>query len=49
MELTYERGVEDYTYACGTGTGSVFAALTKKGEVSGHNVKVSMTGGVFNH
>jgi len=47
LELTYERGVEDYTYACGTGTGSVVAALTKKGEVSGHNVKVSMIGGVL--
>ncbi|MBK5254225.1 MAG: diaminopimelate epimerase [Peptostreptococcaceae bacterium] len=45
LELTYERGVEDYTYACGTGTGSVVAALTVKGEVSGKNVVVDMNGG----
>ena len=43
--LTYERYVEDFTYACGTGTGSVVSVLTKKGLVSGKNVKVNMTGG----
>ncbi len=46
-ELTYERGVEDFTYACGTGTGSSVAALTLKGIVSGSNVKVNMQGGVL--
>lgn len=46
-ELTYERGVEDFTYACGTGTGSVVAALTLLGKVSGSNVKVNMRGGVL--
>lgn len=45
VELTYERGVEDFTLACGTGTGSVVASLTKKGEVSGNNVKVNVPGG----
>ena len=44
-ELTYERGVEDFTYACGTGTGSVVTVLTLLGKVSGHSVKVDMTGG----
>ena len=44
-ERTWERGVEDFTYACGTGTGSVAAALTLQGKVSGHQVKVNMTGG----
>lgn len=44
-ERTYERGVEDFTYACGTGTGSVVTVLTLLGQVSGHNVKVDMTGG----
>lgn len=44
-ELTYERGVEDFTLACGTGTGSVVAALTKKGLVSGENTKVHVPGG----
>lgn len=46
-ELTYERGVEDFTYACGTGTGSSVAALTLKSIVSGSNVKVNMQGGVL--
>ncbi len=45
VELTYERGVEDFTLACGTGTGSVVASLTKKGEVSGKDVKVTVPGG----
>lgn len=44
-ERTFERGVEDFTYACGTGTGSVVTVLTLRGQVSGHGVKVDMTGG----
>ena len=44
-ERTYERGVEDFTYACGTGTGSVVTALTLQGRVSGRHVRVGMTGG----
>lgn len=44
-ERTFERGVEDFTYACGTGTGSVAAVLTLLGKVSGHNVRADMTGG----
>ena len=44
-ERTFERGVEDFTYACGTGTGSVVTVLTLQGKVSGHGVKVNMTGG----
>ncbi len=46
-ERTYERGVEDFTYACGTGTGSSVAALTLQDKVSGSNVKVNMRGGVL--
>lgn len=46
-EWTYERGVEDFTLACGTGTGSVVAALTLMGEVSGDNVKVHVPGGTL--
>ncbi len=45
IEKTYERGVEDFTYACGTGTGSVVAVLTLKGLVSGKDVKVDVRGG----
>ena len=44
-ERTYERGVEDFPYACGTGTGSVVTVLTLQGKVSGKAVKVQMTGG----
>ena len=45
FERTFERGVEDFTYACGTGTGSVVTVLTLLGKVSGRNVQVNMTGG----
>lgn len=44
-ERTWERGVEDFTYACGTGTGSVVTVLTLLGKVSGAGVKVDMAGG----
>ena len=44
-ERTWERGVEDFTYACGTGTGSVVAVLTLLGKVSGNGVEVGMKGG----
>lgn len=47
FERTYERGVEDFTYACGTGTGSVVAILTLQGRVSGRNVKVDVPGGTL--
>ena len=44
-ELTFERGVEDFTLACGTGTGSVVAALAMKGLVEGKHTKVHVPGG----
>lgn len=47
FERTFERGVEDFTYACGTGTGSVTAVLTLQGKVSGHQVRADMTGGTL--
>lgn len=42
---TFERGVEDFTYACGTGTGSLVALLTALGQTSGHGVRVENLGG----
>ena len=44
-ERTFERGVEDFTYACGTGTGSMVTVLTLKGLVSGTGVRVDVPGG----
>ncbi|MBP5673805.1 MAG: diaminopimelate epimerase [Victivallales bacterium] len=42
---TWERGVEDFTFACGTGSGSVATVLTLAGKASGRNVKIDMPGG----
>ena len=47
LEKTYERGVEDFTLACGTGTGSVAAVLTQSGRVSGKAVRVETAGGTL--
>ena len=44
---TYERGVEDFTYACGTGTGSTVLVLTLLRLVSGNHVQVTMPGGTL--
>ena len=37
--------MEDFTYACGTGTGSLVAVLTLRGLVSGDHVTVDVPGG----
>lgn len=47
VEKTFERGVEDFTYACGTGTGSVVTILTLQGAVSGKRVRVDVPGGTL--
>ena len=46
-ERTFERGVEDFTYACGTGTASTAAVLTLRGLASGENVRADMRGGTL--
>ena len=43
--LTYERGVEDYTLACGTGSGSTAVTLWKQGKVPGGVLTVKNPGG----
>ena len=43
--LTYERGVEDYTLACGTGSGSVAVALWTEGKLPCGVLTVKNPGG----
>ena len=45
--VTFERGVEDFTLACGTGCGSSVTALTLLGLVSGKDVRIHMPGGTL--
>ena len=46
--LTFERGVEDFTLACGTGCGSVTAALWAAGKLPEGKLKLHNEGGVLN-
>lgn len=43
--LTFERGVEDYTLACGTGSGSTTVKLWSEGKVPGGRLTVKNPGG----
>ena len=45
--LTFERGVEDYTLACGTGSASTALTLRKKGLLSGDTLTLENRGGTL--
>ena len=45
-ERTWERGVEDFTYACGTGTGASVYALAEKRRCGDH-AEVKVKGGLL--
>ena len=45
--LTFERGVEDFTLACGTGTGSVAVVLHRKGLLPGGILTAHNPGGTL--
>ena len=45
--LTFERGVEDFTLACGTGSGSTACALWAAGKLPGGYLEVENRGGTL--
>ncbi len=45
--LTYERGVEDYTLACGTGCGSTAVTLWLQGKLPGGKLIAENQGGIL--
>lgn len=44
---TYERGVEDETFSCGTGVTAVALAMHRLGKTTAHTVKINTPGGAL--
>lgn len=45
--VTYERGVEDFTFACGTGSGSIALSARILGKTQSDEIQVKMPGGLL--
>ncbi len=45
--ITFERGVENFTLACGTGCGAVAVSMILNGMIRGDSLEVEMPGGVL--
>ncbi len=45
--ITFERGVEDFTLACGTGCGATAVSLMLRGQVRGDTLEIRMPGGTL--
>jgi diaminopimelate epimerase len=45
--ITFERGVEDFTLACGTGAGSIALAVRLKGIIKEDRVRIEKPGGTL--
>jgi len=45
--LTYERGVENFTYACGTGSGATAFVLRRQNAVNSNTIKLKVPGGLL--